>query len=166
MILGSLYPLGAVLQGKIADSIGLRVTTFGAAALMAVVLVAHAARPARHHRARSTSQSSTRRWVSVAGMAVVEMERREHIALVTLNRPEARNAISPEVSQTMAALLDEIEADAALRAVVVTGRGEVFSAGADLKVVAQGNAERHRARQGRLRGHRRRATSPSRSSPR
>jgi enoyl-CoA hydratase len=73
-------------------------------------------------------------------MAVVEMERREHIALVTLNRPEARNAISPEVSQTMASLLDEIEADPALRAVVLTGRGEVFSAGADLKVVAQGRA--------------------------
>jgi len=73
-------------------------------------------------------------------MAVVELERREHIALVTLNRPEARNAISPEVSQTMAALLDEIETDPALRAVVLTGRGEVFSAGADLKVVAQGRA--------------------------
>ena len=73
-------------------------------------------------------------------MAVVELERREHIALVTINRPEARNAISPEVSQTMAGILDEIEADAGLRAVVVTGRGEVFSAGADLKVVAQGNA--------------------------
>ncbi len=38
MILGSLYPLGAILQGKIADGIGLRETTFGAAAIMAVVL--------------------------------------------------------------------------------------------------------------------------------
>jgi enoyl-CoA hydratase len=73
-------------------------------------------------------------------MAVVELERRDHIAIITLNRPEARNAISPEVSRTMATLLDEVEADPALRAVVLTGRGEVFSAGADLKVVAQGNA--------------------------
>ena len=73
-------------------------------------------------------------------MAVVELERRDNIALVTLNRPEARNAISPEVSQTMAAVLDEIESDAGMRAVVITGKGEVFSAGADLKVVAQGNA--------------------------
>jgi enoyl-CoA hydratase/carnithine racemase len=71
-------------------------------------------------------------------MALVELERRGHIALLTLNRPEARNAISPEVSQTMAGLLDEIEADAELRAVVLTGAGEVFSAGADLKVVAAG----------------------------
>jgi len=73
-------------------------------------------------------------------MAVVELERRDHIALVTLNRPEARNAVSPEVSQTMAAILDEVEADPELRAVVITGKGEVFCAGADLKVVAQGNA--------------------------
>jgi enoyl-CoA hydratase len=73
-------------------------------------------------------------------MAVVELEQRDHIAILTLNRPEARNAISPEVSRTMATLLDEVEADPALRAVVLTGRGEVFSAGADLKVVAQGNA--------------------------
>jgi enoyl-CoA hydratase len=66
------------------------------------------------------------------------LERRGNIALLTLNRPSARNAISPEVSQTMAGLLDEIEADDDLRAVVLTGAGEVFSAGADLKVVAQG----------------------------
>jgi enoyl-CoA hydratase/carnithine racemase len=73
-------------------------------------------------------------------MAVVEMERRGATALLTLNRPEARNAISPEVSQTMAGLLDEIETDDEVRAVVLTGAGEVFCAGADLKVVAAGNA--------------------------
>ena len=78
-------------------------------------------------------------------MALVELERRGHIALLTLNRPEARNAISPEVSQTMAGFLDEIEADDALRAVVLTGAGDVFSAGADLKVVAQGAAWTSRA---------------------
>src|SRR5436190_3971727 len=69
---------------------------------------------------------------------LVLLERRGSTALLTLNRPDARNAISPEVSQTMAGLLDEVEADPALRAVVLTGAGEVFSAGADLKVVAQG----------------------------
>jgi enoyl-CoA hydratase len=73
-------------------------------------------------------------------MAVVEFERKGTIALVTLNRPEARNAISPEVSQTMASILDEVEADAGLRTVVITGNGEVFCAGADLKVVASGKA--------------------------
>ena len=39
MILGSLYPLGAVIQGKIADGIGLRATTFGASAVMAAALI-------------------------------------------------------------------------------------------------------------------------------
>jgi enoyl-CoA hydratase len=73
-------------------------------------------------------------------MAVVEWERRGSTALVKLNRPEARNAISPEVSSTMVSILDEIEGDPGLRAVVLTGRGEVFSAGADLKVVASGRA--------------------------
>ena len=73
-------------------------------------------------------------------MALVEMEPRGNVALVTLNRPDARNAISPEVSQEMAAVLDDVEGNSALRAVVLTGRGEVFSAGADLKVVASGRA--------------------------
>ena len=73
-------------------------------------------------------------------MALVEFERRGHIALVTFNRPDARNAISPEVSRAMVTVLDEIEEDPELRALVVTGRGEVFSAGADLKVVASGRA--------------------------
>ena len=46
VILGSLYPLGSVMQGKIADYIGLRETTMGAAALMVVVMLAtRAARP-------------------------------------------------------------------------------------------------------------------------
>jgi enoyl-CoA hydratase len=73
-------------------------------------------------------------------MTVVTMERRGSTALLTLNRPEARNAVSPEVSQAMAGFLDEIEEDDDLRAVVITGAGEVFCAGADLKVVATGRA--------------------------
>jgi enoyl-CoA hydratase/carnithine racemase len=71
-------------------------------------------------------------------MAIVEQERRGHVALLTLNRPEARNAISPEVSVAVADILDGLENDDDVRAVVVTGAGDVFSAGADLKVVAQG----------------------------
>src|SRR4051794_41929487 len=85
-------------------------------------------------------------------MAVVELERRGAIALITLNRPEARNAVSPEVSQTMAALLDEVEADDALRAVVITGRGEVFSAGAGPHDVARGRGHHNAGGQGGLGG--------------
>jgi enoyl-CoA hydratase/carnithine racemase len=73
-------------------------------------------------------------------MALVEQERRGNVALLTLNRPDARNAISPEVSREMVAILDGIEGDGSVRAVVITGAGPVFCAGADLKVVAQGRA--------------------------
>ena len=73
-------------------------------------------------------------------MAVVEREDRGHIAILRINRPEAKNAISPEVSQEMEAHLDSIESDPEIRAVIVTGTGDVFCAGADLKVIASGRA--------------------------
>jgi enoyl-CoA hydratase len=73
-------------------------------------------------------------------MAVVERETRGQVAILRLNRPEAKNAVSPEVSRTVAQLLDDIEDDPAIRTVVITGTGDVFCAGADLKVVAQGGA--------------------------
>jgi enoyl-CoA hydratase/carnithine racemase len=52
-------------------------------------------------------------------------------ALVTLNRPEAMNAISRNLIQELHAALDEIEADPEIRAVVITGAGRAFSAGMD-----------------------------------
>ena len=79
-------------------------------------------------------------------MAVVEREDRGHIAILRINRPEAKNAISPEVSQEMEAHLDSIESDPEIRTVIVTGTGDVFCAGADLKVIASGRAgEKSRA---------------------
>jgi enoyl-CoA hydratase len=74
-------------------------------------------------------------------MSIVEHERRGIVEILRFNRPEARNAISPEVSVAMAELLDAAEHDASVRAVVLTGTGPVFSAGADLKVVAQGRGD-------------------------
>jgi enoyl-CoA hydratase len=64
-----------------------------------------------------------------------------HVAILTLNRPEARNAVSYEVAIAMEKMLDEIEADPDIRAVVLqantTGQHDpVFCAGADLKRVA------------------------------
>ena len=69
---------------------------------------------------------------------VLERERRGRVEILTLNRPEARNAVSPEVSQAIEAALDELEADREVRVIVLTGNGPVFCAGADLKVVARG----------------------------
>ena len=63
----------------------------------------------------------------------------DHVALVTLNRPDARNAVNPEVANCLEAIVAELEDDKAIRAVVLQGAGgQAFSAGADLKVVAAG----------------------------
>jgi enoyl-CoA hydratase len=73
---------------------------------------------------------------------VVERERRGRVEVLTLNRPEARNAVNDVVSTAIETALDDLEADDAVVAVVITGRGDVFSAGADLKMVARGEANR------------------------
>ena len=54
------------------------------------------------------------------------------VALVTLNRPDRRNALSTELRRQGNALLAELAADESVRALVVTGAGPVFSAGFDL----------------------------------
>lgn len=74
--------------------------------------------------------------------AVVTCQRLgDHVALVTLNRPAARNAINVEVADAMSAIVDELEADDDIWAVILTGADKgVFCAGADLKEVAAGRA--------------------------
>ena len=63
-------------------------------------------------------------------MSHLLVERRENVAIVTLNRPEKRNAMSPEMVVRLAAFWKEIAADDGVRAVVVTGAGDqAFSAG-------------------------------------
>lgn len=59
------------------------------------------------------------------------------VALLTINRPKTLNAISFEVVDTLMALLDQVECDRSVRAVVLTGAGErAFSAGADIREFA------------------------------
>jgi enoyl-CoA hydratase len=57
------------------------------------------------------------------------------IASMTFNRPKALNAMNPELLQELAALLDRIKSDSTVKAVIVTGTGEAFSAGADIRVL-------------------------------
>jgi enoyl-CoA hydratase/carnithine racemase len=72
-------------------------------------------------------------------MSAVERERRGHIEILTINRPEARNAINGDVSQAMSAALDELSTDDDCWVVILTGAGEkAFSAGMDLKAFASG----------------------------
>jgi len=68
-----------------------------------------------------------------AAMPAVLVEKRNHIAYVTFNRPEVHNSFNPELLVLMGAFWEEAEKDDAVRAVIVTGAGKVaFSAGADL----------------------------------
>jgi enoyl-CoA hydratase len=68
----------------------------------------------------------------------VVREQRGRVAILRIDRPEARNAVNADVSRAMEAALDACEADDETLAVVITGTGEVFCAGADLKRVAAG----------------------------
>ncbi len=71
---------------------------------------------------------------------ILERERRGKIEILTLNRPESRNAMTPELSELLADTWEELEADTGVWAVILTGAGTVFCAGADLKVVASGDS--------------------------
>jgi enoyl-CoA hydratase len=68
----------------------------------------------------------------------VRVERRGAVQLITFDRPEKRNAVDREMSQLVAAALDELDADDALTVGIVTGAGGCFSAGMDLKAFARG----------------------------
>lgn len=68
----------------------------------------------------------------------VQIERREGVALVSMNRPDSLNAFSAELRRDLGLAINEVNADAAVRAVVLTGIGRAFSAGADL-AEAQGD---------------------------
>lgn len=63
----------------------------------------------------------------------VKVEVADKIGWITLNRPEKRNAMSPTLNSEMREVLDEVELDDAAQVVVITGAGESWSAGMDLK---------------------------------
>ncbi|HVG50107.1 MAG TPA: p-hydroxycinnamoyl CoA hydratase/lyase [Xanthobacteraceae bacterium] len=63
----------------------------------------------------------------------VSVEFEDGIAWVTLNRPEKRNAMSPELNREMLGVLDALEVDDRCKVLVLTGAGEAFSAGMDIK---------------------------------
>lgn len=76
-----------------------------------------------------------------------------HIAVVTIDRPQARNAINGEVAERLDSIVAETEADADVWVVVLTGAGhDAFSAGADLKEVAAGRGRQLRTTRGGFAG--------------
>src|SRR5436305_14367116 len=65
-------------------------------------------------------------------------EDRDGILVITINRPDARNAVNGDVANGMAEALDRLDAEDDLRVGIVTGAGGYFSAGMDLKAFMQG----------------------------
>jgi enoyl-CoA hydratase len=70
----------------------------------------------------------------------VLVERRGAVQVITINRPQQRNALNLGVAQGVAAAVDELDASDELRVGVLTGAGGVFSAGMDLKAFLRGES--------------------------
>ena len=69
---------------------------------------------------------------------VVEYATQGRIAIITLNRPDARNAVNADVANGMEAALDKFEGDPNLWVAILTANGKAFCAGADLKEISAG----------------------------
>lgn len=70
----------------------------------------------------------------------IDFEQRGHVAVLTINRPEARNAVNGDVANGLEAAVDRVEETDDVWVAVLTGAGTTFSAGADLKAIAAGQA--------------------------
>lgn len=68
----------------------------------------------------------------------VLVERRGHVQVITLNRPEQRNALNRDVALAVAAAVDELDESDDLRVGILTGAGTTFSSGMDLKAFLRG----------------------------
>src|SRR5258707_12616621 len=63
------------------------------------------------------------------------VEKRDHVLIVTMNRPQARNALSGEMMAIMRDAWDQVDNDPDIRVAILTGAGGAFCAGADLKAM-------------------------------
>jgi enoyl-CoA hydratase/carnithine racemase len=68
---------------------------------------------------------------------LVEQSRDGHVALCRLNRPDARNALSPELMEELASAIEALDADPEVRCIVIAGSDEVFAAGADIRALRE-----------------------------
>lgn len=65
----------------------------------------------------------------------VKYEKKDAIALIKMNRPEKRNALSIEMARGLVKALKDAEKDSDIKAVIISGEGKIFSAGGDLEVL-------------------------------
>lgn len=71
-------------------------------------------------------------------MAHIQTQIQEHILVITLNRPDARNAFDRSMAEAMEAVMDDYEAQPELRVAILRAEGPTFSAGQDLKAAERG----------------------------
>jgi len=72
----------------------------------------------------------------VSGSGVLRLERDGAVATITLNRPDAANALNMDLARALLQAAIECDSDAAIRCVVLTGAGRMFCAGGDVAVMA------------------------------
>ena len=94
-------------------------------------------------------------------MSTIEYATEGHRAVITINRPEARNAVNGDVARGIEEAIDRLEADDALWVGILTGVPPVFCAGADLKEINAGRAGRLQTTRGGFAG----ITSRERTKP-
>ena len=73
--------------------------------------------------------------------SVLLVDKREAVATVTLNRPEAMNAFSAELRLALGKAFRELRTDPEIRVAIVTGAGRAFCAGMDLKELSSGGED-------------------------
>jgi len=92
----------------------------------------------------------------VGTVTAVEYRVDGHLAVITINRPEARNAVNGDVARGIEAAIDEVEGEPDLWLAILTGVPPAFCAGADLKEVAGGRAATIQTERGGFAGFTRR----------
>src|SRR5689334_6047342 len=73
------------------------------------------------------------------GYQALLVELRDHVLWLTLNRPERRNAIGPQMMNELLYALEDAHAETAVRSIVITGAGSSFCAGADFAQISAGD---------------------------
>src|SRR5437660_556836 len=89
--------------------------------------------PPRAGRAPSLDRAAPGREDDAMAYATISYERRDAVALITLNRPDRLNAWTPQMASEQAAAIRAANEDAGVGAIVMTGAGRGFCAGADMR---------------------------------
>lgn len=74
-------------------------------------------------------------------MSVLKYQIEESVLIITINRPEKLNALNQEILQELSVLFNKAQGDKGIKGLIITGEGRAFCAGADIKRLAECNAQ-------------------------